>query len=104
MLESGNLGGKCVDLNTLFVGLARAAGVPAATTMESASMNPRAIKHFDNPAILQLHSTAGRSLSRWLGWVPVDPADVRQLALDEALPIAIPGLAHCAISYLVPGK
>src|SRR5690606_23761105 len=29
MLESGNLGGKCADLNTLFVGLARAAGIPA---------------------------------------------------------------------------
>ena len=29
MLESGNLGGKCADINSLFVGLARAAGVPA---------------------------------------------------------------------------
>ena len=29
MLESGNLGGKCADLNALYVGLARAAGMPA---------------------------------------------------------------------------
>ena len=29
MLETGNLGGKCVDLNALFVGLCRAVGVPA---------------------------------------------------------------------------
>jgi transglutaminase-like putative cysteine protease len=29
MLESRNLGGKCADLNALFVGLARAAGLPA---------------------------------------------------------------------------
>ena len=29
MLESKNLGGKCADLNALFVGLARAAGLPA---------------------------------------------------------------------------
>ena len=29
MLETGNLGGKCADLNALFVGLARATGVPA---------------------------------------------------------------------------
>ena len=29
MLETGNLGGKCADLNALFVGLARAAGMPA---------------------------------------------------------------------------
>ena len=29
MLESGDLGGKCADLNALLVGLARAAGLPA---------------------------------------------------------------------------
>jgi len=29
MLESKNLGGKCADLNTLYVGLARAVGLPA---------------------------------------------------------------------------
>src|SRR5438105_13245467 len=29
MLESGNLGGKCADLNGLFVGFARSLGVPA---------------------------------------------------------------------------
>jgi len=31
MLESKDLGGKCADLNALFVGLARAAGLPART-------------------------------------------------------------------------
>jgi hypothetical protein len=29
MLESKDLGGKCADLNALYVGLARAAGIPA---------------------------------------------------------------------------
>ena len=29
MLESGDLGGKCADINSLYVGLARAAGLPA---------------------------------------------------------------------------
>jgi len=29
MLESGNLRGKCADLNALFVGLARSVGLPA---------------------------------------------------------------------------
>jgi transglutaminase-like putative cysteine protease len=29
MLEAGDLGGKCADINSLFVGLARAAGLPA---------------------------------------------------------------------------
>ena len=31
MLESRDLGGKCADLNALYVGLARAAGLPAVT-------------------------------------------------------------------------
>ena len=29
MLETGNLGGKCADLNAIFVGMCRAVGVPA---------------------------------------------------------------------------
>ena len=29
MLETGNMGGKCGDLNALFVGLSRSVGVPA---------------------------------------------------------------------------
>ena len=29
LLETGDLGGKCADINGLFVGLCRAAGVPA---------------------------------------------------------------------------
>lgn len=29
MLEPKDLGGKCADLNSLYVGLARAAGLPA---------------------------------------------------------------------------
>ena len=91
MLESGNLGGKCADLNTLFVGLARAAGVPAR----------------DNYGIRIDESAAHKTLGRFgdittaqhcrpefylvgLGWVPVDPSDVRQLALDEDLPLGHP--------------
>ena len=29
MLETGDLGGKCADINALFVGLVKASGVPA---------------------------------------------------------------------------
>jgi transglutaminase-like putative cysteine protease len=29
MLETGNLGGKCADINALFVGLCRSVGIPA---------------------------------------------------------------------------
>ena len=34
MLESGDLSGKCADLNALYVGLARAAGLPAASAWQ----------------------------------------------------------------------
>jgi transglutaminase-like putative cysteine protease len=94
MLESGKLGGKCADLNTLFVGLARAAGVPAR----------------DNYGIRIDESAAHKTLGKsgdittaqhcrpefylvGLGWVPVDPSDVRQLALDEELPLGHPRVA-----------
>jgi transglutaminase-like putative cysteine protease len=94
MLESGNLGGKCADLNTLFVGLARAAGVPARDNY--------GIRIDESAA----HKTLGKSgdittaqhcrpefYLTGLGWVPVDPSDVRQLALDEDLPLAHPRVA-----------
>jgi transglutaminase-like putative cysteine protease len=29
MLESGDMGGKCADINALYVGLARSVGLPA---------------------------------------------------------------------------
>src|SRR5207247_4602795 len=29
MLETGNLGGKCADINALFVGMSRSLGIPA---------------------------------------------------------------------------
>lgn len=91
MLETGNLGGKCADLNTLFVGLARAAGIPAR----------------DNYGIRIDESAAHKSLGQsgdittaqhcrpefylaGMGWIPVDPADVRQLAFDEGLQITHP--------------
>jgi transglutaminase-like putative cysteine protease len=39
MLESKDLSGKCADLNALYVGVARAAGLPARDGMASASPN-----------------------------------------------------------------
>lgn len=91
MLETGNLGGKSADLNALFVGLARAAGVPA--------RDYYGIRVDDSAS----HKTLGKSgdvsdaqhcraefYLAGLGWVPVDPADVRQLALDEDLPVTHP--------------
>jgi transglutaminase-like putative cysteine protease len=86
MLESGNLGGKCADLNALFVGLARAAGLPARDvyglrvapsrfgyrSLGASSANVTRAQHCRAEVWL-----AGR------GWVPVDPADVRKVVLEE---------------------
>jgi transglutaminase-like putative cysteine protease len=86
MLETGNLGGKCADLNALYVGLARAAGLPARdvygirtakSELGYKSLGP------STPTITKAqHCRAEVYLSRF-GWVPVDPADVRKVALEE---------------------
>jgi transglutaminase-like putative cysteine protease len=41
LLESRDLGGKCADLNALYVALARAAGVPARDVYASAWQSPK---------------------------------------------------------------
>ncbi len=87
MLESNNLGGKCADLNALFVGLARAAGIPARSHYgiridESAIY--KSLGKFGDISKEQ-HCRAEFYLAG-LGWVPVDPADVHQFALEEGLP------------------
>lgn len=86
MLEKNNLGGKSADLNTLFVGLARAAGIPARNQYGiriDESMIHKCLGKFGNLSTAQ-HCRAEFYLAG-LGWVPVDPADVHQLLLDEKL-------------------
>jgi len=82
MLETGNLGGKCADLNALFVGLCRAVGVPARDVYgirlapsefgyKELSGNPASLKgaqHCRAEVYLQAH-----------GWVAMDPADVAKV-------------------------
>jgi transglutaminase-like putative cysteine protease len=82
MLETGNLGGKCADLNALFVGLCRAVGLPArdvygirlapsAFGYKELSGNPSSLKgaqHCRAEVYLQAH-----------GWVAADPADVAKV-------------------------
>ena len=86
MLESGDLGGKCADLNALYVGLAHAAGLPARDvygirvakselgykSLGAASENITKSQHCRAEVYLETH-----------GWVPVDPADVRKVVLEE---------------------
>lgn len=86
MLETNNLGRKSADLNTLFVGLARAAGVPARNQYGiriDESVAHKCLGKYGNLSNAQ-HCRAEFYLAG-LGWVPVDPADVHQLILDEKL-------------------
>src|SRR6478672_6296564 len=58
MLESGNLGGKCADLNALFVGLARSAAFRRATSTACASPIRRHGRASARAATSRAHSTA----------------------------------------------
>lgn len=82
MLETRNLGGKCADLNALFVGLCRSLGIPArdvygirlarsAFGYKELSGNPNSLKgaqHCRAEVFLKPH-----------GWVAMDPADVAKV-------------------------
>ncbi|HEY2857018.1 MAG TPA: transglutaminase-like domain-containing protein [Terracidiphilus sp.] len=84
MLESGDMGGKCADLNALFVGLARASGLPARHAYglriapsefgykSLGTTTPTKGQHCRAEVYLKGHS-----------WFPVDPADVRKVVLEE---------------------
>lgn len=86
MLESKNLSGKCADLNALFVGLARAAGLPARDVyglrVAGSKTGARSLGLTSDDATRAQHCRAEVYLTGY-GWVPVDPADVRKVMLDE---------------------
>lgn len=85
MLETGNLSGKCADLNALYVGLARAAGLPArdvyGVRVADSRFGYKSLGKSGNISKAQ-HCRAEVFLARF-GWVPVDPADVRKVVLEE---------------------
>lgn len=86
MLETGNLGGKCADLNAIFVGLCRAAGVPA-RDVYGLRLAPSAFGYKElggNSAGLKgaQHCRAEVYLAG-LGWVAMDPADVAKVMRQE---------------------
>ncbi|MGH8709684.1 MAG: transglutaminase-like domain-containing protein [Burkholderiales bacterium] len=86
MLESGNLGGKCGDLNALFVGLARAVGVPA-RDIYGVRVAPSKFGYKSLGAgsanISKAQHCRADFFAEGYGWVPVDPADVRKVILEE---------------------
>jgi transglutaminase-like putative cysteine protease len=85
MLETGDLTGKCADLNALYVGLARAVGLPARDLYGIRVADSR----FGYKCLGKSGDVSKAQHCRaevWLrehGWVPVDPADVRKVVLEE---------------------
>ena len=86
MLESHDLGGKCADLNALYVGLARAAGLPARDVygirVAKSGMGYKSLGAASEKISKAQHCRAEVYLDEY-GWVPVDPADVRKVMLEE---------------------
>jgi transglutaminase-like putative cysteine protease len=86
MLETGNLGGKCADLNAIFAGLCRAVGIPARDlygvrlapssfgykTLGADPAGLQRAQHCRSEVFLQAH-----------GWVAMDPADVSKVMREE---------------------
>jgi len=86
LLESRDLGGKCADLNALYVGLARAAGLPARDVygirVAKSELGYKSLGAASETISKAQHCRAEVYLGEY-GWIPVDPADVRKVMLEE---------------------
>lgn len=94
ILESGNLGGKCTDISSVFVALARAAGIPAREMFGIRLGAPSVLEQYSKTAFgsaneQRLSNISGAQHCRaqfylaGYGWVPCDPADVTKMRLTE---------------------
>jgi len=86
MLETRNFGGKCGDLNAMFVGLARSVGVPARDVYGlrvARSAHGYASLGVGTPNVSRAQHCRAEFFAQGFGWVPVDPADVRKVVLEE---------------------
>jgi transglutaminase-like putative cysteine protease len=86
MIKTGNLNGKCADLNALYVGMARSVGLPARDVygirVVPSQFGFKALGAGSENVTKAQHCRA----EVWLassGWTPVDPADVRKVVLEE---------------------
>ena len=86
MLETKDLGGKCADLYALFVGLARSVGLPARDVygirVAKSELGYKSLGASTENVTKAQHCRAEVYLGGY-GWVPVDPADVRKVVLEE---------------------
>lgn len=86
MLESGDLGGKCADLNAIFVGLCRAAGIPA-RDVYGIRLAPSAFGYRELGAnSANLKGAQHCRAEVWIagqGWLAMDPADALKVMRQE---------------------
>jgi transglutaminase-like putative cysteine protease len=86
MLAVEKLGGKCADINGLFVGLARAAGLPArdlyGLRVASSRFGYKSLGVASTDVTKAQHCRADVWLEG-IGWTPMDAADVRKVMLEE---------------------
>lgn len=94
MLEKGQFGGKCADINGLMVGLARAAGFPAREVYGIRVAPSKSSQVFPSLGVSGDISKAQHCRAEVFldgeGWFPVDPADVRKVVLAEKLALDSP--------------
>jgi transglutaminase-like putative cysteine protease len=85
LLKSGYLGGKCADLNGLFVAMCRSLKIPARDSYGiRVADSQRGYKCLGKSGdISKAQHCRAEFYTASLGWVPVDPADVRKLILEE---------------------
>jgi transglutaminase-like putative cysteine protease len=91
MLETNNLGGKCADINAVFVALARSAGIPARDVYGiRIADSARGYKSLGKSGdITKAQHCRAEFYANGYGWVPVDPADVRKVILEETGGLAV---------------
>ncbi len=94
ILTSGVLRGKCTDINSVFVALARAAGIPAREVFgirlgaapKMAKYSANAFGSADEKGVANVSAAQHCRAEFYLagfGWVPVDSADVAKMRLAE---------------------
>lgn len=85
MLETNNLGGKCADINAVYVALARSLGIPARDVYGiRIADSARGYKSLGKSGeITKAQHCRAEFYASGYGWVPVDPADVRKVILEE---------------------
>jgi len=105
MLESKNMGGKCADLNALFVGLCRSVGVPARDIYGIRVAKSKFPYKELGAGAADITKAQHCRADVWLqaqGWVAVDPADVAKVMRQET-PDWIKSTRHEVVSPVYEG-